>query len=179
MPRLDTSMLLPAVAERCAEIGQAWGWQEFELAMDEGRKRVDWTRGAYCGEYPDYLHTDEQEQVLDDAAKQAWDECWDSRSTVELPPDPEGKNDERAGWGGMAIDQIQATTGCERRKALADLLCDLRHWADREKVDWEDELGRAMDCYAEETEVGPVLTPAERTARTLREIMAMASGGVK
>ena len=146
--RLDTSMLSPAVVKRCEEIGWSWGGQEFALAMDEGRKRREWTRGTYCGGYPDYLHTDEQEQIIDDAAAARWEECWDGLRTI--PPDPEGMNEQRAEWGGMAIDQIQNTTGCEPEHALADLLGNLRHWADRSQYDWATEFKRAMDCYAEE-----------------------------
>lgn len=73
---------------------------------------------------------------------------------ITLPPDPDGENDNRAGWANEAIATFQTETECEDSDVLVDLLCDLRHWADREGRDWEAEFDRAMRMYAEETKGG-------------------------
>lgn len=73
----------------------------------------------------------------------------------ELPPDPEGQNDERAEWAHRAILAFEGATGTDREDALADLLCDLMHWANVYGQDFERELSRATDSYSEETQAEP------------------------
>lgn len=58
----------------------------------------------------------------------------------ELPPDPDGQNDDRADWAEAAIDTFMAETRTDRCDALHDLLADLMHWADRNQ-----DLGRTFD----------------------------------
>ena len=74
-----------------------------------------------------------------------------AKKKLVLPADPDGQNAERAEWAEMAIEQFENTTGTDREDALADLLCDLRHWADRNGLDWDAELNVAMGRYDEET----------------------------
>ena len=71
-----------------------------------------------------------------------------------LPPDPEGQNADRAEWAHRAILTFEDATGTEREDALADLLCDLMHWADVYGQDFDRELSRATDYYSEETDPG-------------------------
>jgi hypothetical protein len=71
-----------------------------------------------------------------------------------LPPDPECMNDDRAKWADRAVEAFIMETLTDPEDALADLLGDLRHWADRHpeycvSFDTADERGRQY--YEEET----------------------------
>lgn len=48
-----------------------------------------------------------------------------------LPPDPEGKNEERAAWALHAVKAFQDATGRGDETAIGDLLCNLMHLCDR------------------------------------------------
>jgi hypothetical protein len=55
-----------------------------------------------------------------------------NKARRQLPPDPDGMNDERAMWAGACINLMSEQTGCEPgQEALGDLLCNLFHWGDR------------------------------------------------
>lgn len=69
----------------------------------------------------------------------------------KLPPDPEGKNDDRAEWAAAALRQFQCITGTDYEDCLGDLLADLMHWCDRNDYDFEAALSRARGHYEEET----------------------------
>jgi hypothetical protein len=73
---------------------------------------------------------------------------------VIVPPDPEGMNDDRAEWAGAAIRHFQCTTGTDWEDTVADLLCDLMHFCDRESFDFQKELDRARMHYEAETTEG-------------------------
>lgn len=75
----------------------------------------------------------------------------DSITTYNLPADPDGMNDNRSQWAGIAITAFQAATGTDEEDALGDLLTDLMHWADRQCFDFEAALTRAADHYRAET----------------------------
>lgn len=79
-----------------------------------------------------------------------------------IPPDPDGWNDRRAGWAGEALDKFVEATRSESLDVLADLLCDLKHWCDRNGMSFSRELERACGLYKEETMApqGPV-TPVQ------------------
>lgn len=68
-----------------------------------------------------------------------------------LPPDPEGMNDKRSAWAAKAIAAFQQETGVEDEDALADLLADLMHWADRSNYDFDATMDRARFHYIAET----------------------------
>jgi hypothetical protein len=68
-----------------------------------------------------------------------------------LPPDPEKMNDDRANRGAVIIRQFQNMTGYCSRHALESLLCDLMHWADRNRARFDDDLSAARIYYAAET----------------------------
>ena len=70
---------------------------------------------------------------------------------MSLPPDPEGMNDARAEWAGKAIAAFRQATGSDKDTVVRDLLCDIAHWCDRNKIDFLDELTIAGDHYKEET----------------------------
>lgn len=70
---------------------------------------------------------------------------------TDLPPDPEGMNDKRSAWAGLAIATFQQATGTDDEDALGDLLTDLMHWADRNNYDFDAALLRAQNHYADET----------------------------
>lgn len=72
--------------------------------------------------------------------------------TKPLPPDPEGKNDDRAKWAAAALRRFRCMTGTDHADALGDLLCDLMHWSDRNNFDFELALDRARGHYQAETE---------------------------
>lgn len=66
--------------------------------------------------------------------------------------DPDGKNEERADVAAKALKWLQAVTGADDEDALCDMLCNLRHCADRDGFDFCHELSRAMLHYRAETE---------------------------
>jgi hypothetical protein len=69
---------------------------------------------------------------------------------ANLPPDPEGMNDDRAAWAEHAMAAFQVATGTDDEDALSDLLADLMHWADRAKYDFDAALIRGRDHYEAE-----------------------------
>jgi hypothetical protein len=69
----------------------------------------------------------------------------------QLPPDPEKQNDDRAAWAKSAVCTFQTETGADDEDAVADLLCDLMHLADRENWQFDIELERARRHYEAET----------------------------
>jgi hypothetical protein len=71
-----------------------------------------------------------------------------------LPPDPEGKNDDRAKWAAAAIRHYQRATRTDWHDAVADLLCDLMHFCDRENFNFDKKLDRARMHYKAETTEG-------------------------
>jgi hypothetical protein len=77
-------------------------------------------------------------------------------SATNLPPDPDGMNNDRAAWAELAIDALGAATnmvtaGESRETMLGDLLADLMHWCDRNGVDFNFKLEGARMNYEEET----------------------------
>jgi hypothetical protein len=68
-----------------------------------------------------------------------------------LPPDPDGKNDDRAAWAAAALATFMQVTGSEKEDALGDLLTDLLHWAHRNRYDFDGALERARGHYVAET----------------------------
>jgi hypothetical protein len=105
--------------------------------------------------------------VTDDGAEPGGDLDWDAASYCicpecghggpldafrdTLPPDAQGLNDDRASWAETALAAFASETGGERADAVADLLCDLMHWCDRNDRSFADELERAKRHYAAET----------------------------
>lgn len=86
-----------------------------------------------------------------DARRKALAAIAKTRCAISLPPDPEGKNDERASWASRAVAAFQEATGADNDDALCDLLADLRHWADRQDYDFEAALERSQSHYEAET----------------------------
>lgn len=78
----------------------------------------------------------------------------DGPVTVTLPADPDGMNDKRAGWAAAGIAAYRSATDSDPDYALADLLGDLMHWADRNGRDFDRDLERARHHYAAETTGG-------------------------
>jgi hypothetical protein len=78
-------------------------------------------------------------------------ECVDIWDRVTDVGDPDDSNDARAAWASAALDAFIEITGTDWDDCLCDLLCDLRHWADRHGMDWDSQLGRGMYHYTEET----------------------------
>ena len=75
--------------------------------------------------------------------------------TTTLPPDPENRNEERANWAKSALLTFQHETGVDGDDALADLLCDLMHLADRKGWHLAAEMERAQAHYEAETTPDP------------------------
>jgi hypothetical protein len=72
----------------------------------------------------------------------------------KLPKDPDNMNGNRAGWAEAAILTFEAETKVDREDALCDLIADLAHWCDRNKMTLANEIRRAMGHYEAETEGG-------------------------
>jgi hypothetical protein len=69
----------------------------------------------------------------------------------QLPPDPDGQNDDRSSWAEAALQSFMDCTGSDQEDALSDLLADLRHWCDRNNDDFDAALERARGHYEAET----------------------------
>lgn len=69
----------------------------------------------------------------------------------ELPPDPDGQNDDRAEWADTALNAFMRVTRTDHEDAVSDLLADLMHYCDRQGWNFEDELRRGSEHYHEET----------------------------
>lgn len=69
-----------------------------------------------------------------------------------LPPDPENMNDLRAEWARNAVHHFGKEVGSDisTDEALRDLLCNMRHYCDRNGWDFETALARATACYEQE-----------------------------
>jgi hypothetical protein len=87
--RVSTEMIPAEIAAECAEIGKTWAAHEFDVAADESRKRHNWGRGDYCGNYPEVpgFPEDEQphyelDQMIDDAAIPVWEALWDAKEAT-------------------------------------------------------------------------------------------------
>lgn len=65
--------------------------------------------------------------------------------------DPDQLNDARADWAQDAIDTFVSVTASDAEDVLAELLADLKHWADRNGTDFYAELLRAEMHYDAET----------------------------
>jgi hypothetical protein len=59
-------------------------------------------------------------------------------------------NAERAASADAALKAYMSRTSCDCEDCLADLLCDLMHWADKCGVSFAEELHRARSHYAAE-----------------------------
>jgi hypothetical protein len=59
-------------------------------------------------------------------------------------------NAERAGSADAALKAYMSRTSCDCEDCLADLLCDLMHWADKCRLSFAGELYRARCHYAAE-----------------------------
>lgn len=75
--------------------------------------------------------------------------------SIDLPADPDGQNDDRASCAREALDRFVQVTGTDPEDAVADLLADLMHFADRNGVNFNHELKRARWHYHEETRPDP------------------------
>src|SRR5207245_534831 len=53
------------------------------------------------------------------------------RRKPELPPDPDGKNDDRSAWAAAALAKFMEVTGTDDESAVGDCLADLMHKLDR------------------------------------------------
>lgn len=75
---------------------------------------------------------------------------------MNLPPDPEEMNDDRAEWAAQAVDTFARATGMfdneDNQTILADLLCDIRHWCDRNDASFAGALQTAEMHYEAETQ---------------------------
>ena len=71
-----------------------------------------------------------------------------------LPKDPENMNGDRALWAEQALITFMQETGTEQQDAVADLICDLMHYCDRDMLlNFEHCLTRARMHYVEETKI--------------------------
>jgi hypothetical protein len=56
-------------------------------------------------------------------------------------------NNQRAEWAAAALKHFQTLTGTDHADSLADLLCDIHHWCDRENTNFQSALDRARQHY--------------------------------
>lgn len=78
------------------------------------------------------------------------------RQTRAVPPDPEDMNEERAQWADEALEAFTTNTGqylaVEPADVVNDLITDIAHWCDRNKLQLSGILIRAIEHYGEETD---------------------------
>ena len=67
-----------------------------------------------------------------------------------LPADPHNLNADRARSADAALQVFIPLAKTDDEAALADLLCNLMHWSDRNGIDFDGELRRAQINYAAE-----------------------------
>lgn len=73
------------------------------------------------------------------------------RAVVAQPAAAHSTNLQRALWADRAIGSFIACTGCELEDTLADLLCDLMHWATIVNLDYNEALQRARSHFESES----------------------------
>jgi len=74
-----------------------------------------------------------------------------------LPPDPDGENDKRAGFAAGAVAHFAALVRQrdeETATTVQDLLCDIRHFCDRQGIDFAEVLESSAYHYEIETTPG-------------------------
>jgi len=78
------------------------------------------------------------------------------QNRLRLIADPEEKNDDRADWAYEALCSFQSATGLGDEDgldtAVSDLLADIAHLCDRERLDFSHLILRAKNHYEAETE---------------------------
>ena len=72
--------------------------------------------------------------------------------SLNLPPDPEGMNGERAQWAKEALTAFQRATRADDEDAVKDLLCNLMHLCDRTGMEFAVEFDAALCLYLQETD---------------------------
>ena len=70
---------------------------------------------------------------------------------MNLPTDPQERNDERALWAQIALAAFVAETSTDESTALVEFLVGVMHWCDRSGESFEVHLERARSWYREET----------------------------
>ena len=74
---------------------------------------------------------------------------------TDLPPDPDGMNDQRAEWAQLALTPFCHATGSwDPDESITDLIADLMHLCDRSGLDPQTIITRAIDHYEAETTDG-------------------------
>jgi hypothetical protein len=104
---------------------------------------------------------------------------------MNLPPDPDEMNYQRAGWANAALVAFANQTGqsveeLDDGTVMADLLTNLMHWCDRNGVNFTAQLDAAVRMYREETAPpAPVPVAVPLTAARFRQayIIAHEMGG--
>ena len=82
----------------------------------------------------------------------------------DLPPDPDGQNDDRAKWAENALALFAKETDADKddgSQDISDLICDLMHACDRRREDFCQLLNWAEDNYIEECGRKPRQTISE------------------
>lgn len=77
---------------------------------------------------------------------------------MALPPDPDGRNDDRARFAKAALQKFHKQVGGDWADCLPDLLGDLMHWCDRNDRSFYKALRHARWHYTCET-VNPNAEP--------------------
>lgn len=86
----------------------------------------------------------------DKKIEQARQELAQLRTNEPTPPDPDNMNEFRSDVAFEAVSFFMALTGTDAEDAVADLLGDLRHFADRHNMDYAAEDRRGQAHYAAE-----------------------------
>jgi hypothetical protein len=94
------------------------------------------------------------------------------RQRKQLPPDPDKMNNDRAEWAGATVRHYQCSTGTDYEDVLGDLLCDLRHWCDRNNFDFEAAAFRGEGHYLAEIGIDTTRRPWPRPRRAGNTINA-------
>jgi hypothetical protein len=142
----DTFVIYHPNGEQMVAI-RHWGGQEEAFAEFRAKLIVKTLNAGYWWDPNDAAYPDPETRTDRRPGAES------PRPSDRLPPSPDGKNDLRAAWAASAVRTFQDATGTDDEDALCDLLCDLMHWADRHRQDFEAALERGRDHYQVETGV--------------------------
>lgn len=68
-----------------------------------------------------------------------------------IPPDAENMNQLRASWAAQSLTRFREVTGTDAEDAVADLIANLMHYCDYNRIRFSYELNRARGMYHDET----------------------------
>ena len=70
---------------------------------------------------------------------------------MQLPAEPQERNNERAHWAQVTLASFMAETSTDESGALVEFLACVMHWCDRTGESFDAQLERARSLHRQET----------------------------